>query len=151
MTLAVVLQIPVQRRSDGYAVVPPQDDLVTIAFDLEHVAPLVSGDDFDEECVARQDTPHDIAGRLFGRGLSLRLLRDEDSSKNPTYQTGFSAHGLADWFRSRLNCLPVRVLFNVPDQKVRTDEGLHSVGLSLAKKSAGLVRSLPRWRPRPRR
>ncbi len=151
MTLAVVLQIPIQRRTDGYAVVPSQDDLVTTAFDLEHVAPLVSGDDFDEECVDRQDTPHDIAGRLFRRGLSLRLLHDEDSSKNPTYQTGFSAHGLADWFRSRLNCLPARALFNVLDPKVKTDEELNSVGLTLAKKSAGRGRSFPRWQPRPRR
>jgi hypothetical protein len=57
-------------------------------------------------------------------------LRDEDSSKNPTYQTGFSAHGLADWFRSRLNCLPVPALFDVLDPKVKTDERLNSVGLS---------------------
>ena len=77
MTLAVVLEIPVQCRTDRHSVVPPQNDLVTTVFDLENVAPLVGGDDLDENCTGRQDTPHEFAGRLFRRHLSLRLLQDE--------------------------------------------------------------------------
>ena len=120
--MAVVLQIPVQSRTDRHTVVAPQDELVSAAFDLEYVAPLVGGDDFNEECIGWQHAPHEIAGRLFWWHLSLRRLRDEHGSKNPTYQTGFYFHGLADWFRDRLNCPPMRALFNVPDPKVKTDE-----------------------------
>jgi hypothetical protein len=114
VALAIILEVPVERRTDRHAVVPSQHDLVPAAFKLEHVTPLIGWDDLNQKCIAWHHASQEIAGFLLCWNLSPRCWLDKDGSKNPTYQTGLTIHGIAECFRGGLNCLPMRALFNVP-------------------------------------